>query len=179
MRTRFLRPLNALHASAVIACPTEAVWGFSCDPLSGQAVDRLLQIKQRSVKKGLILIAADPCQLQNYLADEISANVLASWPGPNTWLLPAAPWVPTWLTGGRDTLAVRVTGHGPAAELCQAWGGALVSTSANRAGRPAIRSLNRLRYQFGQEVDSILVAPLGGAEQPSFIRDGRTGAVIR
>ena len=66
--------------------------------------------------------------------------VLASWPGPNTWLMPCQPAAPGWLRGAHATLAVRVTAHPLAAALCRAFGGAIVSTSANRAGRPPARS---------------------------------------
>ncbi|HEU6454836.1 MAG TPA: Sua5/YciO/YrdC/YwlC family protein, partial [Roseateles sp.] len=79
----------ALKAGGVIAYPTEAVWGLGCDPFDEAAVLRLLAIKQRPVEKGLILIAADQAQLQPLLdlaavPETRLAEVLASWPGPNT-----------------------------------------------------------------------------------------------
>src|SRR6218665_315978 len=84
-----------LKSGGVIAYPTEAVWGLGCDPFDETAVMRLLAIKQRPVDKGLILIAADLAQLQPLLdlpamPETRLAEVLASWPGPHTWVLPAS-----------------------------------------------------------------------------------------
>lgn len=115
------------------------MFGLGCDPDSEAAVQRLLAIKQRPVEKGLILIAADLAQLQDYidlsqLSDEQLARVQASWPGPFTWIMPARATTPSWLTGQFDTLAVRVTGHPQVQGLCRAFGKPLVSTSANLTG---------------------------------------------
>ena len=78
----------ALNVGGVIACPTEAVWGLSCDPGDEDAVARLLQLKHRPVAKGLILVAAGQHQI-DFLLTDLSAQqrqMLAdSWPGPATW----------------------------------------------------------------------------------------------
>ena len=132
----------ALQTGGVIAYPTEAVWGLGCDPRDEAAVLRLLAIKQRAVDKGLILIASQYEQLRPFLditavPTERLAEVLASWPGPHTWVMPAAIGAPRWITGAHAGIAVRITAHPLVIELCNAYGGALVSTSANRAGQPA------------------------------------------
>jgi hypothetical protein len=105
---------RVLANGGVVAYPTEAVYGLGCDPWDGMAVDRILRIKGRHRAKGLILIAADPAQLLPFvepLPPGRMTEILATWPGPNTWLLPARPTTPAWLTGRFDTLAVRVTAH--------------------------------------------------------------------
>jgi L-threonylcarbamoyladenylate synthase len=171
-----------IAGGGVIAYPTEAVYGLGCDPWNRSAVERLLTIKQRDPAKGLILIAADPRQLSPFVADlppGRMAAILASWPGPNTWLLPARPATPDWLTGRFATLAVRVTAHPLAARLCRAYGGAIVSTSANRAERPPARSALGVRRALPGGPDLILAGACGGAQRPSTIRDGRTGQVLR
>ena len=176
------RAAQVLHAGGVIAYPTEAVYGLGCDPLDPDAVHRLLALKGRAAAKGVILIAADLDQLAPYLAPvdpEARERAEASWPGPVTWVWPARPEVPAWLTGGRDTLAVRVTDHAPSAALCHAFGGPLVSTSANRAGRAPARSPLDVRCAFPRGVDLIVHGPLGGRGRVSAIRDVRTGAVLR
>src|SRR5512143_218632 len=130
--------VRVLHHGGLIAYPTEAVYGLGCDPRNADAVLRLLNLKQRPWQKGLILIAADLAQLDPYLLplDEMMrARVVPTWPGPNTWLLPARVETPHWLRGEHDTLAVRVTAHPVAAALCRAFGGPIVSTSANLAGK--------------------------------------------
>lgn len=171
-----------LAAGGVVAYPTEAVYGLGCDPLDHRAFSRLLALKQRPDIKGVILIAADEAQLEPYMDDlppSAMAQLRQTWPGPFTWIVPARAGVPAWLTGGRDTIAVRVTAHAPAAALCDAFGGALVSTSANRTGGQPARTPLKVRQIFGEQLDDILVAPLGGAIRPTTIRDARTGAVIR
>lgn len=173
---------RALAAGGIIAYPTEAVFGLGCDPRDGAAVGRLLALKSRAAQKGLILIAARLAQLQPFilpLAGDRRSEILASWPGPVTWVLPARPDTPAWLTGGRPSLAVRVTAHPLAAALCQVWGGALVSTSANRGGRPPARTALQVRRRLGRSVDLILAGACGPARRPTQIRDGRSGVLLR
>ncbi|MFW5444072.1 MAG: L-threonylcarbamoyladenylate synthase, partial [Methylococcaceae bacterium] len=130
--------IEKIDAGEVIAYPTEAVYGLGCDPLNQEAVYKLLAIKKRTVEKGLILIASSLSQLEPYLElnDEITSRIQASWPGPVTWIIPAQPWVPNWLTGAHSSLAVRVTAHPIAQQLCEENMGPLVSTSANTSSYP-------------------------------------------
>jgi L-threonylcarbamoyladenylate synthase len=107
------------------------------------------------------------------------ARVDATWPGPHTWIFPRAADAPAWLAGGHSGIAVRVTAHALAAELCRAFGAALVSTSANRHGEPPARSSADVAHMFGAEIDAILNGPLGGLERPTPIRDAMTGATVR
>jgi L-threonylcarbamoyladenylate synthase len=131
---------------------------------------------------GLILIASDYDQLRPFvepLDGERKKSVLATWPGPVTWLLPARAETPPWLTGRHATLAVRVTAHPLAGALCSSARSALVSTSANRSTLPPARTALQVRLRLGSAVDLVLAGRCGGRAQPSTIRDGRTGAVIR
>lgn len=173
---------QVLARGGVVAYPTEAVYGLGCDPWERPAVDRILAIKGRSRTKGFILIAAELAQIQPFvepLPSDRMAEILATWPGPNTWLLPARRTTPTWLTGDFETLAVRVTAHPLAAALCRTYRGAIISTSANRAGRPPARSPLAVRKALDELPDYILVGPCGGTGRPSTIRDGRTARVLR
>lgn len=175
------RAARVLHGGGLVAYPTEAVWGLGCDPLNPEAVFDLLAVKRRRPDKGLILIAADYSQLLPYVAPtpDVEARVRATWPGPVTWLLPARPEVPEWLRGRHTGLAVRVTAHPRAAALCAAFGGAIVSTSANLSGRPPACSRLAVQRQFGAKLDYILPGALGGRRAPTEIRDAATGRVIR
>jgi L-threonylcarbamoyladenylate synthase len=175
---------QVLHAGGVIAYATEAVFGLGCDPQNLQAVKRLLQLKQRPADKGLILIAANETQLYPYLdlpaiSSAMWQSVRASWPGPVTWLLPANAQVSTLLRGQHDSLAVRVSAHPQVCALCEAYGGALVSTSANRSQQPPATSVAEVVAGFDSELDLILLGSTAGARKPSEIRDGRTGKIIR
>lgn len=171
-----------VDAGGVIAYPTEGVYGLGCDPFNGQAVERLLDIKGRQAAKGLILIAAEFEQLAPLLlppSPTIRKVLESTWPGPVTWLLPAAVDCPAWLRGDHDTLAVRVTAHRLAAELCRAVDRPLVSTSANRSGRPPARTAIGVRRRFAEELDWIVEGRVGGQRGPTEIRDGLSGRVIR
>jgi len=173
---------RCIREGGVVAYPTEAVYGLGCDPLDPEAVGRLLAIKGRAEKKGLILIAANFDQLRPYLGELPPARfkkVRKSWPGPATWIFPAAPGTPKWLTGEHGTIAVRVTAHPIAAALCRSAGMALVSTSANRSGQPPARSATEVRRRLGPLLDVVLTGPTGDLKRPTPIRDARTGATLR
>lgn len=171
-----------LWAGGIVAYPTEAVFGVGCDPLDATAVARLMALKGRAGERGLIVIGACWEHLAPLLVPpvpELLARVRAEWPGPVTWILPAARGVPHWLTGGRTTLAVRVPGLALARDLCRAFGGPLVSTSANRSGHRPARSVLAVRRALGSGVDYVLPGMTGGAARPSTIKDGGSGAVLR
>lgn len=175
------RAAAVLHQGGVIAYPTEGVWGLGCDPANQAAVLRLLDLKGRAWQKGLILIAADFADLAPYLEPLPASTtqcIQASWPGPITWLLPARSSTPLWLRGAHHTLAVRVTAHRRAAELCRRFGGALVSTSANPSGRPPARRRLQVQRLFDGALDYILPGDTGGQRGPTEIRDLQ-GAVVR
>lgn len=179
---RLKAAVQALRAEGVVACPTESVWGLSCDPDSERAVFRVLQLKQRPVAKGLILVAASESQLGFLLHDlptEQRERLRQSWPGPTTWLVPHRNRLQAWVYGQHDTVAVRVSDHPVVQQLCLAWGGPLVSTSANPAGsRPARYAFSVQRY-FGQELDELLPGHVGALPRPSQIRDLASGEVLR
>jgi L-threonylcarbamoyladenylate synthase len=178
-----LRPaVIALRAGGIVAYPTEGVWGLGCDPLNRRAVARLLHLKRRDWSKGLILIASDFEQLMPYIelpSRNALKRALSTWPGPTTWVFPASPFAPLWITGAHDTIAVRVTDHPVAAALCAAYGGAIVSTSANRSGREPARSATQVRLQLSNAIDALVPGALGGLNQPTTIRHVISGMILR
>ncbi|BBL76530.1 L-threonylcarbamoyladenylate synthase [Methylomagnum ishizawai] len=171
-----------LRRGGLIAYPTEGVYGLGCDPLNPDAVQRLLDLKGRSAAKGFILIAAAFAQVEPFLhlpGPEVRDRLLAAWPGPVTFVVPAAAWVPDWLRGASSNLAVRVTAHPGAAALCRAFGGPLVSTSANKSGQPPARGPLALRKHF-PATDALLVpGRLGGASGPTPIYEAVSGRRLR
>ena len=106
------------------------------------------------------------------------SEILNSWPGPVTWVLPTKPGVPRWLTGKNNSLAVRISDHPIVRDLCDSIG-ILVSTSANLAGCQPARTANRVRSYFGNNLDYILPGSVGSRLQPTEIRDAISGKVIR
>jgi len=172
----------ALRAGGVIAYPTEYCFGLGCDPNNVEAVQRLLAIKQRKAEQGLIVIAANIEQAECYVDVECSpllTEIRASWPGPNTWILPARETVSTWVKGKHAGVAVRVTANIISQQLCQAFGGAIVSTSANRHGQDALLEASSVETEMGSELDFIVKKPVDGAKAASTIRDGITGQKLR
>lgn len=173
-----------LQRGGLFAYPTEAVWGLGCDPDNEAAVLRLLQLKQRPVDKGLILVAAHLDPLRRWLdlpalPPGRLAVVLASWPGPHTWVMPAATDAPSWITGGRDSIAVRISAHPLVSALCEQFGGALVSTSANLGGEPPAYTRADLDPRLLDAIDGIVAGETGGLAQPTPIRLALDGSVLR
>ncbi len=180
-RWQLHRATQCIRKGGVIAYPTEAVWGLGCDPWNEQAVQRILDIKQRPMHKGLILVAANIGQLAwllEGLAAEQRKLLEESWPGPNTWLVPHHGRVPKWISGRHASVAVRVSDHPLVQELCRLTG-PLVSTSANPTKHPAATSRLHVEQYFHNQLDAVLNAPLGQMEQPSTIRDLVSGQVLR
>ncbi len=179
--------VRLLQQQAVIAYPTESVWGLGCDPDSLPAVEKLLRLKGRSASKGLILIAASAEQFAPYLTG-LESDALKRFQTPQqkptTWLVPSNGCVPEWISGGHDTLALRVTDHPLAAALCRLFGGPLVSTSANPQGRPAATSAEQVQAYFGQAaegnaIDAQTPGTVGDAIKPSEIRYLISGEIVR
>lgn len=170
---KFRLAVKKINEGKVVAYPTEAVYGLGCNPLDEEAVLKLLDIKKRSVDKGLILIASSLTQLEPYLQlnNQIVSKVQATWPGPVTWIIPVQAWVPRWLRGNHLSLAVRVTNHPVARQLCEENQGPLVSTSANVSSKlPATRSWVVCKKLDWQEV-FVLSGKVGGLKQSTPIFD--------
>jgi L-threonylcarbamoyladenylate synthase len=168
-----------LKRGGVIAHATEGVWGLACDPFDRDAVWRLLDLKRRTVDKGLIVIGAQSAAFAPELATlaaEARAEIVSSWPGAVTWVLPNQRF-PDWITGRRAVVACRVPGHPQSRALCAAFGAPLVSTSANASGRPATASELKLRRWLAGRADYVLPGATLGRRGPSEIRTvggGRT-----
>jgi len=174
--------VTCLRKGGIVAYPTEAVYGLGCDPFNVEAITRLLQIKHRSISKGFILIASAWEQLEHFVEPidpQALVHVFSTWPGPFTWAFPASNEVPSWIRGDHTTVAVRVTSHPDASLLCERFGGAIVSTSANVEGHPPMRDEKMLQMVLGNEVNAILAGKVGGAIRPTEIRDAITGEIIR
>jgi L-threonylcarbamoyladenylate synthase len=169
-------------SGGIIAYPTEAVFGLGCNPLDAAAVLRLLLLKQRDIDQGLILVAADRIQLEDFVefpGGKTGKTIEASWPGPVTWLVPAQAWVPYWLTGNHDTLAVRVSDHPVVQALCREFAGPLVSTSANLHGHRPARNALQVRRAFGDQIDYLVSGQTGKLAKPTEIRDALSGKIVR
>ena len=174
--------VHALHQGQIVACPTEAVWGLSCDPDNDEALAHLMRLKQRDPAKGVIVVAASIDQLQPWLFGlplELHAPLVASWPGPNTWLVPDNGRSHALVRGAHQSVALRVTAHPVMQALCNAFGGPVVSTSANRAGEPPAMTAEEVSALFGDGLGAVIHGELGDNPRPSTIRDLASGQVLR
>ena len=173
---------RVLIKGGVIAYPTEAVWGLGADPFNAAAVYKLLSLKKRRVDKGLIIVAAHIEQLAPYLltlSTQQQQQLRASWPGPTTWLIPHNGLFPYWIHGEYSSVAVRVSDHPVVQGLCLAFGGPIVSTSANLQGKTAARFSWQVHHYFKQHIDCYAPGRVGGRKKPSEIRDLLSGQVVR
>lgn len=173
---------DTVNSGGVIAYPTEAVWGLGCHPDNASGVARILELKGRSVDKGLILVAANIEQLQPYLHGLEAAQIekmQASWPGPVTWLVPDNGAAPGWITGRHKSLAVRVTNHPLVQALCERIGGPIVSTSANPQGKISARTRFEVRRFFSKGIDYYAPGEVLGYTNPSQIRDLISDKLLR
>jgi L-threonylcarbamoyladenylate synthase len=180
-----LQAVNILHHGGVIAYPTEAVYGFGCDPKNLSAVQKILEIKQRKKEKGLILIASSYEQFKSYiqpLDKNIEEKCLAAWENKKTvmtWLVPVKKETSEYLKGQFNTLAIRVSHHPIVKELCEQFGGAIISTSANISGQESARTAEQVKQIFENKIDFIIEGETDLNAQPSEIRDALTDEIIR
>ncbi len=173
--------VHCVRQGGIIAYPTETVYGLGCDPLCAKAVRRINFLKGRDASKGLILLASRLEQL-DALIDVPGRSDRATIVGeyePTSWLVPAKDTTPEWITGKHHTIAIRITSHPLVMRLCDQLDHALVSTSANTAGKkPALNSLQLHRY-FEGLVDSMLISNHNCSARASKIRDLRSRRLLR
>ena len=172
---------RVLVRGGVIACPTEAVYGLSCLAENAAAVARILALKRRSGdKKGLILVAASLSQVAHYIDPEAALDwraILASWPGPVSWVFPASRALPAHLRGESHSIAIRITALASLCALCR-MSGPLVSTSANPSGKASARRASQVRRYFGP-LDYIWPGHIPGHAGPSELRCAISQRILR
>jgi L-threonylcarbamoyladenylate synthase len=144
-------------------------------------VQRILKLKQRPQRKGLILIAANYHQVARYLKPltlDQQQRLKDAGAQAITYLMPVKPSCPRWLRGTHDTLAVRLTAHSIAKQLCLSTNSALVSTSANRSGQRPAKTFAECQRLFGKKV-WVLPGRVGKNRKPSTITMWADGKIIR
>lgn len=176
------RAAQALACGGIVAYPTEAVWGLGVDPNNIQAIQNLLHLKKRPRHKGLILLAANIEQVEPWLRHanvEQRQRLEQSWPGPTTWLLPNHKLASAWVVGDFQSVAIRVTNHPVAAALCEAFGGPIISTSANISGALPARQAWCFGRDFRRQLSAVVPGKCGREHRPTEIRDLLTNQVYR
>ena len=174
----FHKNASLLSAGGVTAIPTEGVWGLSCSISEEHAIERVLRVKQRDPAKGLITLVTSFDDLAHWFACPVSDVACNEIGRPSTWIIPVNSDCPRILTGGRDSMAVRRIKMPALIHLIENVG-PLVSTSANRSGRPAFQSRGEVINQLGHLVDRVAHGRTEGYRQPSTIRNMEAGTMIR
>ncbi|WP_123101784.1 L-threonylcarbamoyladenylate synthase [Acidithiobacillus sulfuriphilus] len=149
----------ALHGGGLVAFPTETVYGLGADAENPAAVARIFAAKGRPADHPLIVHIANPDQLTHWAKDIPPAAWLLArrcWPGPLTLILRRACRVPDIVTGGQDTVGLRVPDHPLALALIEASGGGIAAPSANRFGRVSPTTAAHVREELGAAMDFIL-----------------------
>ncbi len=176
--------VHALKQGKIIAYPTEAVFGLGCDPQNEKALLALLELKKRTPNKGMILIASDVEQIIPYIdisqvpKDKWKA-IQQSWPGPFTFVFPATKAVHALVKGQYTTVAVRVTAHMVAKHLCEAFGGAIVSTSANISQDSPLRTAQAVYDLFAKNIAGVVAGNVGELLKPTSIQNAVTDEIYR
>lgn len=170
---------QCIQHGGVIAYPTEAVYGLGCDPNQADAVYQILQLKNRPVEKGLILVGSQLEQFDAFIEPLSDPHKeLIQNNRTTSWVVPAKN-APQWLRGQHQSLAIRLSAHPLIIQLCDTLGQALVSTSANPAGRNPARNSLQVHHYFQQQLDMIINAATGCLNRPTEIRDLLTQRIFR
>ena len=180
------RALEVLRNGGLVAIPTETVYGLAVDAMNQQAVQKVFAVKGRPPNHPLIVHVATAEQLVDWSCEvSATAALLAAtcWPGPLTLLVPKADRVLPVVTGGRDTVGVRVPAHALTTDLLIRFGGGLAAPSANRFGKISPTTAAHVRADLGELVDYVLdggPCPVGvestivdcTVEPPQILRPG-------
>lgn len=157
--TELARAVDALRAGRLVAFPTETVYGLGADAASSSAVGHLYAVKGRPGGHPVIVHLASADQLEDWarsVPEPARILTAAFWPGPLTVVLPRTSRVPDEVTGGRDTVGLRVPDQPVALALLRAFGSGVAAPSANRFGRVSPTTADAVREELGDDVDVVL-----------------------
>ena len=159
LQNEILQAVDILRAGGLVALPTETVYGLGADASNASAVKKIYAAKQRPADHPLIVHVADVNQLAKWavaISDEAMLLAKTFWPGPLTLILKKAPGVDDGLTGGQDTVGLRIPAHPVALAVLKEFGGGVAAPSANRFGRISPTTAAAVREELGSAVDLIL-----------------------
>lgn len=174
----------ALRRGAVVAIPTDTLYGLAADPFLAAAVSKVFEVKGRSAERALALIAADGTQVTERIGELTAlAGLLAArfWPGPLTLLMTSPPGLAPEVSGGTGKVGVRVPAHAVARGLCAAYGSPLTATSANLSGKPASNDPDEVARVLGLRIEALVDAGPTPGGPPSTVVDvtGSTPVLVR
>jgi L-threonylcarbamoyladenylate synthase len=159
MDSSIQQAVKILQQGGLVAMPTETVYGLAADASNPQAIQKIYQAKGRPSSHPVIVHVASLEQIDDWAIDispQVKKMLSQFWPGPLTIICKKAPHVSERLTGGQDTLGLRVPNHPVAQALLTAFGGGLAAPSANRFGRISPTDAKHVKEELGDKVDLIL-----------------------
>lgn len=178
--------VKILKSGGVVAIPTDTLHGLAADALNENAVERIFSIKGRSKGMALPLLLADADDIVKWAVDIPDTAWLVArrfWPGALTLVLKKGESISDAVSGGLDTIALRVPNHHVPRAIARGLGVPITGTSANRSGRPGLTTAEAVRCEFGDELDLVMdtgetskglastVLDLSG-KQPRILREG-------
>lgn len=178
--SNILSAARAFRSGCTLAYPTETVYGLGCLPTAA-GLARILKIKNRSARKGMILIASRREFLEPFTAkldEAVWQRILRPSRRATTWIVPASADAPALLTGNHQTVAIRITRHRPTAALSTAAKSSLVSTSANESGQAPTKDYRTLSTSVLRRTNLVLTGCCGADKQPSQIKNAISGKLI-
>ena len=166
--------VDLLRRGGVVAIPTDTLYGLAADPLDEGAVRRIFRLKGRPAGNPIPLLLSDPEDLHRWAVRiPESARRLADrlWPGPLTLVLRRSDEVPDLVTGGGDTVGLRVPDHTVPRSISRLLGAPLTGTSANRTGSPGLSTPHAVKRELSGDVDFVVDGVSGQDGRPSTVVD--------
>jgi len=176
--------VEILKDGGIVAYPTDTVYGLGANSANEQAIEKIYRVKKRTHDLPLPLLLADISDLLKVasvvpdIAWQLAEHFL---PGGLTLVLKKSPWVPSAVTAGGDTIAVRVPNHHIPTAIIRGLGVPLVGTSANISGKPSPVTADEVYEQLGDKIDLIIDGGMcpGGIESTVMDVSGEIPAIIR
>lgn len=152
------KAVSILRGGGLVAIPTETVYGLAACATNKEAVDKIYEVKGRPRSHPLIVHVDTMGRAEQWGVFNQSSRRLAQhfWPGPLTLIVPRRSMVPDWITGGRDTVAIRIPDNLITLEVIAKLGEAIVAPSANRFGKVSPTRPQHVADDLGTDVDVIL-----------------------
>jgi L-threonylcarbamoyladenylate synthase len=172
---------EVISTGGIVCFPTDTVYGFAASIFSRRAITRLRKLKNRRASDPFVIIADDVGWVSELAGRVTKAHrrlMAEHWPGPVTILFAASTSMPAWVTGGRDTVALRVPNDTLSQCLLGACGVPLAAPSANARGKPPAVSPGEVLEHFGGKIDLLLDGGAVENAEPSTIVAVKAGRVV-
>jgi len=158
-----LQAAAVIRDGGVVAIPTETCFGLAVDPFNRGALDRLFAVKNRPRAKPVLVLIEHTKYLDRLVRvvpEPYRALIQNHWPGPLTLIFPALSTLPQLLTGGTDTVGVRISSNSIATDICRLAGGIITATSANISGEKPACSVTEIVKSLGNDIDLIVASEI-------------------